>query len=181
MQETINRLNTGERETSTSAIDAGRTPNAKSVHERPNAVCEGDGENQTADASAERWCLVPSAERRQDIAARSTKRRADAESDSCAEQKPDPQSLTGSLEIASRPLSNWRLAFSVFLPFAAGYYLSFLFRTINASITPSLASEFGLGAAQTGLLASVYFLIFAAIVSTGTLLLTKDRTNGPLD
>ena len=67
------------------------------------------------------------------------------------------------LEAASeKALSKWRLILSVFLPFAAGYYLSFLFRTINASISPVLASDFGLGAAETGLLASVYFLVFAA-------------------
>jgi hypothetical protein len=53
----------------------------------------------------------------------------------------------------------WRLILAVFLPFAAGYYLSFLFRTINASISPALASEFGPDAAKTGLLASVYFLV----------------------
>lgn len=58
--------------------------------------------------------------------------------------------------------SKWRLCFSIFLPFAAGYFLSFLFRTINASISPSLVSDFGLNAAETGLLASVYFLVFAA-------------------
>jgi len=57
--------------------------------------------------------------------------------------------------------SIWRLIFSVFLPFAAGYFLSFLFRTINASISPALTSEFGLDAAKSGLLASVYFLVFA--------------------
>lgn len=50
---------------------------------------------------------------------------------------------------------------AVFLPFAAGYYLSFLFRTINAAISPVLASEFGLDAAKVGLLASVYFLVLA--------------------
>lgn len=55
----------------------------------------------------------------------------------------------------------WRLVLAVFAPFAAGYYLSYLFRTINASISPALASEFGLDAAQTGLLASVYFLVVA--------------------
>jgi MFS family permease len=60
-----------------------------------------------------------------------------------------------------RQLSKWRLIFSVFLPFAAGYFLSFLFRTINASISPALASEFGLDATESGLLASVYFLVFA--------------------
>jgi MFS family permease len=59
----------------------------------------------------------------------------------------------------------------VFLPFAAGYYLSFLFRTINASISPALASEFGLDAAKTGLLASVYFLVFAGVqIPIGVLL-----------
>ena len=57
-------------------------------------------------------------------------------------------------------LSTWRLILSVFLPFAAGYYLAYLFRTINAAISPALASEFGLDAADTGLLASVYFLVF---------------------
>src|ERR1700712_980342 len=45
----------------------------------------------------------------------------------------------------------WRLVLAVFLPFAAGYYLSFFFRTINAAISPTLASEFGLDAAKIGL------------------------------
>jgi MFS family permease len=57
--------------------------------------------------------------------------------------------------------SKSRLILSVFLPFAAGYFLSFLFRTINASISPALTSEFGFDAAENGLLASVYFLVFA--------------------
>jgi hypothetical protein len=34
--------------------------------------------------------------------------------------------------------SKWRLIVSVFLPFAAGCFLSFLFRTINASISSAL-------------------------------------------
>jgi len=50
----------------------------------------------------------------------------------------------------------------VFVPFVAAYYLSFLFRTINATIAGSLASEFALGAGDLGLLTSVYFLTFAA-------------------
>lgn len=75
-------------------------------------------------------------------------------------------------EFSRRPsLSNWRLIFSVFLPFAAGYFLSFLFRTINASISPALASDFGLGVVETGLLASIYFLVFAgAQIPIGVLL-----------
>ncbi|SFO92242.1 Predicted arabinose efflux permease, MFS family [Bradyrhizobium sp. Ghvi] len=50
----------------------------------------------------------------------------------------------------------------VFLPFAAGYYLSYLFRTINALIASHLSSDTGVGAADLGLLTSVYFLVFAA-------------------
>ncbi|QQO16730.1 MFS transporter [Bradyrhizobium diazoefficiens] len=56
----------------------------------------------------------------------------------------------------------WRLIASVFLPFAAGYYLSYLFRTINALISGHLISDIGLDAADLGLLTSVYFLVFAA-------------------
>jgi type IV secretory pathway TrbF-like protein/sugar phosphate permease len=54
------------------------------------------------------------------------------------------------------------LVFFVFLPFAAGYYLSYLFRTINALISARLVSELGLSAADLGLLTAVYFLTFAA-------------------
>ena len=49
------------------------------------------------------------------------------------------------------------------LPFAAGYYLSYLFRTINALIAGDLTAELGLSAADLGLLTSVYFLVFAAV------------------
>jgi MFS family permease len=56
----------------------------------------------------------------------------------------------------------WRLTVRVFLPFAAGYYLSYLFRTINALIVSDLSSDAGLGSANLGLLTSVYFLVFAA-------------------
>jgi MFS family permease len=57
---------------------------------------------------------------------------------------------------------NWRLIMCVFLPFAAAYYLSFLFRTINATVGGALTAEFGLGAGDLGLLTSVYYLTFAA-------------------
>ena len=56
----------------------------------------------------------------------------------------------------------WRRLARVFLPFAAGYYLSYLFRTINALIASRLSSDTGLGTADLGLLTSVYFLVFAA-------------------
>src|SRR5947207_2878459 len=74
-------------------------------------------------------------------------------------------------DFGEHPRQKWRLILAVFLPFAAGYYLSFLFRTINASISPALVSEFGLDAAKTGLLASVYFLVFAGVqIPVGVLL-----------
>jgi type IV secretory pathway TrbF-like protein/sugar phosphate permease len=59
-------------------------------------------------------------------------------------------------------MQNWRLIAFVFLPFAAGYYLSYLFRTINALISGQLTSDLSLDAADLGLLTSVYFLTFAA-------------------
>ncbi|WP_247831003.1 MFS transporter [Bradyrhizobium sp. 200] len=58
--------------------------------------------------------------------------------------------------------AHWLLIFRVFLPFVAAYYLSFLFRNINATIAGPLTFEFGLGADELGLLTSIYFLTFAA-------------------
>ena len=48
----------------------------------------------------------------------------------------------------------------VCLPFGAGYFLSYLYRSINAVIGSPIAREFGLGAGDLGLLTSVYFLGF---------------------
>ncbi len=48
----------------------------------------------------------------------------------------------------------------LFLPFAAGYFLSYLFRTVNAVIGPVLASELALPDNALGLLTSTYFLAF---------------------
>ncbi len=60
-------------------------------------------------------------------------------------------------------MSRTRLITCVLLPFAAGYYLSYLFRSINALIAGDLTAELGLTAADLGLLTSVYFMIFAAV------------------
>jgi type IV secretory pathway TrbF-like protein/sugar phosphate permease len=51
----------------------------------------------------------------------------------------------------------------ILLPFIAGYYLSYLFRTINALIADRLAAELALTAAQLGLLTAAYFVTFAVI------------------
>jgi len=54
-----------------------------------------------------------------------------------------------------------RSAGLVFAPFALGYFLSYLFRTVNAVIAPNLAADLGLSSSDLGLLTSAYFLTFA--------------------
>lgn len=48
-----------------------------------------------------------------------------------------------------------------FLPFAAGYFLSYSFRTVNAAIGPDLSAELGLQPAAFGTITSAYFAAFA--------------------
>src|SRR3990170_130768 len=50
----------------------------------------------------------------------------------------------------------------VFCPFAAGYFLSFFFRNVNAVISKDLAGEFELSPSDLGFLTSMYLLAFAA-------------------
>ena len=50
----------------------------------------------------------------------------------------------------------------VFIPFACGYFLSYLYRVVNAVLAPDLVADLGIGPAELGLLTSTYFLTFAA-------------------
>lgn len=50
----------------------------------------------------------------------------------------------------------------LFVPFALGYFLSYLFRVVNAVISPDLVNDLGMSPADLGLLTSAYFLTFAA-------------------
>jgi MFS family permease len=50
----------------------------------------------------------------------------------------------------------------IFLPFALGYFLSYLYRTVNAVIAPDLVRDVNVDPASLGLLTSAYFLTFAA-------------------
>jgi predicted MFS family arabinose efflux permease len=71
----------------------------------------------------------------------------------------------------------------VVLPFLAGYYLSYVYRAVNAVMGPGLAADFGLSAAQLGLLTGVYFLSFGVFQVPLGLLLDRfgpRRTNGSL-
>ena len=60
------------------------------------------------------------------------------------------------------PSNSRQLMLRLFLPFAAGYFLSYLYRTVNAVIGPVLARELALGDNALGLLTSTYFLAFGA-------------------
>jgi predicted MFS family arabinose efflux permease len=51
----------------------------------------------------------------------------------------------------------------LYFAFAAGYLLSYLFRTVNAVISPDLTRELALRPSSLGLLTSAYFLAFAAM------------------
>jgi len=55
-----------------------------------------------------------------------------------------------------------KLMLVVFCPFAAGYFLSYFFRNVNAVISRELATEFALAPSDLGLLTAAYFLAFAA-------------------
>lgn len=54
------------------------------------------------------------------------------------------------------------LTLTVLVPFGVGYYLSYLFRTVNAIISPQLARDVGLSPGDLGLMTSAYFVAFAA-------------------
>ncbi|MBT7488389.1 MAG: MFS transporter, partial [Rhodospirillales bacterium] len=50
----------------------------------------------------------------------------------------------------------------VFLPFATGYMLGYMVRTVNAVIAPDLVAELGLSAGDLGLMTSIFFATFAS-------------------
>ena len=61
----------------------------------------------------------------------------------------------------------------VYFAFAAGYLLSYLFRTVNAVISPELTRELALMPASLGLLTSAYFIAFAAVQIPAGMLLDR--------
>src|SRR5687768_14175270 len=84
----------------------------------------------------------------------------------------------------STPLPGFtRLLFVVLLPFGAGYFLSYLFRNINAVVGKYLIAEVGLSASDIGLLTAAYFLTFALCQIPAGVLLDRfgpRRVNGTL-
>lgn len=158
MQEAIDRLNAVDEEP---AVGAGTPPDAAPKQANQNHFPEViDGEPAS-----------PIAVRNGDgnSCSHSVRENSIGQHDVAGNREPNPQpALSGpdpewfsKLEVPQkRAPSTLRLILSVFLPFAAGYYLAYLFRTINAAIAPALTSDFGIDAAQMGLLASVYFPVF---------------------
>lgn len=59
-------------------------------------------------------------------------------------------------------MSRARLIACILLPFAAGYFLAYLFRSINAVVAVELAAEFHLDPADLGLLTGAFLLTFGA-------------------
>src|SRR5712672_3072613 len=158
MQETIDRLNSAQQEESDQATGERPTHNSTPAHKESSAASERLNLEQTPPASAKAGRRSPGFSQHAKVTADRTEPTLDR---GPAAQNFDPESSKARLEaLREQPLSKWRLICSVFLPFAAGYYLAYLFRTINAAISPALASDFALDAAETGLLASIYFLVF---------------------
>ena len=62
---------------------------------------------------------------------------------------------------------------SIFLAFWAAYLLSYLFRTINAVVSPELTRDLGLAPGTLGLLTSAYFVAFAAVQLPAGVLLDR--------
>ncbi|MEO5701301.1 MAG: MFS transporter [Casimicrobiaceae bacterium] len=61
----------------------------------------------------------------------------------------------------------------VYSPFAAAYLLSYVFRTVNAVISPELTRELALSPAALGLLTSAYFIAFGAVQIPAGMLLDR--------
>jgi predicted MFS family arabinose efflux permease len=59
-------------------------------------------------------------------------------------------------------ISSFKIKLRVVIPFTLGYFLSYLFRVVNAVLAPDLASELGIGPSELGLLTAAYFITFAA-------------------
>ncbi len=61
----------------------------------------------------------------------------------------------------------------IFAAFWAAYLLSYLFRTVNAVVSPELTRDLGLAPSALGLLTSTYFVAFAAVQLPAGVLLDR--------
>ncbi|MEE8333835.1 MAG: MFS transporter [Alphaproteobacteria bacterium] len=70
-------------------------------------------------------------------------------------------------------LFKFRVIATVLLPFGCGYFLSYLYRTVNVVLAPRLATDLALSAADLGFLTSLYFIVFAAFQTPLGILLDR--------
>ncbi len=67
----------------------------------------------------------------------------------------------GASQATSVPSLTLRIALTALLPFGLGYFLSYLFRAVNAVVAPDLVAELKLDAGQLGFLTAAYLLAFS--------------------
>ena len=79
------------------------------------------------------------------------------------EQSPLLPNAVAKRDDTSRATSPAHVVLLVLLPFVTGYYLSYLYRSINALISEALVAEFSLSPGNLGFLTATYFLAFAVI------------------
>ena len=79
------------------------------------------------------------------------------------EQSPLLPNAPAKRDDTSRATSPAHVVLLVLLPFVSGYYLSYLYRSINALISEALVAEFSLSPGNLGFLTATYFLAFAVI------------------
>jgi MFS family permease len=63
--------------------------------------------------------------------------------------------------MTERPRLSPGLVVSILAPFALGYFLSYLYRSVNAVTAPDLVRDIGLSASELGFLTAAYLLAFA--------------------
>jgi MFS family permease len=69
--------------------------------------------------------------------------------------------MTDPSNAAPKPVYGLVLALTALLPFGLGYFMSYLFRAVNAVVAPDLVRELGLTASELGFLTAAYLLAFA--------------------
>ena len=137
MQETIDRLNSAQQEEWDQATGERPTHNSTPAHKVSSAASERLNLEQTPPASAKAGRRSPGFSQHAKVAADRTEPTLDPGPNPPAMQNADPESSNSMLEaLREKSPSKWPLILSVFLPFAAGYYLAYLFRTINAAVHP---------------------------------------------
>ena len=82
-----------------------------------------------------------------------------------------PASLKTKDTVAVLPQYSWPLLLRIFIPFALGYFLSYLYRVVNSIIAGDLSTDLDLNATELGFLTSAYLITFAVIqIPLGVLL-----------